>query len=772
MLLEGKTRHNSVLSCSSDAATETGKSALLKEMQNMGRSDRIVRSIVGLILVYISIMHKDIIGNNMLNALVGMFGAMNCVSSLLKICPAYLLTNFSTAPGNGCQPDSNSSSALAGIEDTDFSQGAMLQTEKASILRRKLQLSIILPMVALLVLFGTIVFDLDHRLTLAKITKQSDVAAFIASNSTLHALSDSNSSAALSHSNRTWTSFDQAAEDITMLLLHDSAGNSIASDFNRGLENEVILAQLRKRLSETLPSHDSRGMLTAGGAHYVWSTAQIGDSETWVTTIVPSPQDHTTIKHLLSTQILIVALAVTWLAVWTSSYIVRKFLSRIHDNAALLHYRATHDALTGLPNRLKIDEIIDECARNLNPRNERIVLLLVDIIEFRDINDTLGYSLGDQLLTEIGAHLNAIDPGNIHVVRMGADVFSLVCVTDHDTTNCSRQANAVHDSLEKIVELNGLPMSINARIGMSSFPTDSTESEELIRFADIALAQAKSQRLKNNFYQFELDTHSIRKLTLLARLRSVIEQNELTLVYQPKIDIYKDTVVGVEVLARWTDPEYGSVSPIEFITWAEKSGLIDKLTRCILRAAAAQMNEWKNLGFDIPLAVNLSPTNLYDAKLIPLISELVNEGSFADGRLELEITENAVMEDPESALLTMNVLKRLGVSFAIDDFGTGLSSFTYLRKFPVSNLKIDRAFVSRDEENDKDAVLLQSMIELGHSLGCVVTAEGVEDQMTLDNLRKYQCDYVQGYFTCRPLPASEFIDWLGRNEQFSASVAA
>lgn len=629
-------------------------------------------------------------------------------------------------------------------------------------LRVKLLLSVMLPMFTLLVIFGKISFDAAHQRDMSELSKTTDVAAaavhaYLALNKKAipdWKVSDAENTAKLLVKNGTANS--------EVFLLHDQKGRLIDSPFNVGVDRVSLLNAISEihGASALGSEEEKRGMLMVDEKLYIWSTSKGIGREQWITSVLESPDDHTVSKQLFSPKFVLMILFVIVMSIWTSAYVIKKFLDNIESSAKELEYQTLHDPLTGLPNRLSAQRMITERINSVDESSEYVALLMIDVIDFREINDTLGHALGDRLLVKIGQLLKEIDTEDTEMIRMGGDVFCMVCTTKHDCLYASRLTNLIHDQFSGSHYLDDIPIAVQLRVGVSFYPSDAKSTDALIRCSDIALAQAKSMRLNNFNYQDEIDTHSLRKLTLLARLRNAIDQDQLTLVYQPKIDIQQQRIVGVEVLVRWFDDQYGAVSPAEFVGWAERSGLVNNLTRWVLRTAEKQCFEWCSKGYRIPFSINISPTNLYDAELIPLVSRLITKGCFGDGMLELEITENAVMEDPDKALQTMNILKKMGIPFAIDDFGTGLSSFTYLSKFPISNLKIDRAFVLDVDESDKDAVLLRSMINLGHGLGCVITAEGVEDQESMDTLKELNCDYVQGYYICHPLPADQFMSWM------------
>ena len=738
---------------------------MLNKLYNMGKADRIFRSVFGISLIYLAFFMPSIVNNSLLNIIVGLFGLMNVVSSIFRICPAYLLVSFST---NGTA----SEKIMPAVDPVSLD--GTYKIKAVSLLRMKLLLSVVIPMFMLLMIFSSMLLDKAYELELSAVSKSADVAS---EEAIAHLTSQASEEVKdnLPEAEKTALIVVQAGvKDAELFYYHDSSGKTVGSIFDKGVNQSELLHAVTElhHSGESLENNKFRGVLTINQKDYVWSTINAGQPDRWFTSITPCAGDHSLHSQLLTPELIVIFMAMIILSIWASAYIIKKFLVSIESGAKQLQKQALQDPLTGLPNRLSIEGVIANRLATLDDKTESIALLLVDIIDFRDINDTLGFELGDKLQIEIGKNLSEIESENVDVISMGADVFCLVYKTDQNRLSASRLSNEVHDKLERSHYLDGVPVAIQVRIGVSFYPTDAATVPELIRCADIALAEAKSLRLNDCYFQHELDTHSIRKLTLLARLRTAIEEDELTLVYQPKVDIQNNSLVGVEVLVRWHDEQYGSVSPVEFVNWAEKSGLIDKLTRWVLTTAEKQCREWRDRGYVVPFSVNLSPTNLYDGELIPLVTRLINKGSFGNGMLELEITENAVMEDPERALQTMNMLSKLGVSFAIDDFGTGMSSFTYLRKFPVDNLKIDRAFIQDVDASDKDAILLKSMIQLGHGLGCVVTAEGVEEQESMDKLKAFNCDHVQGFLVCKPLPADQFTKWMDTSGWLGIRCAA
>ena len=717
---------------------------MIFNQSNIGKPDQALRAVVGMLTLYAGFITQHGLLGNFFGLVLGILGLSLLTTALLKVCPLYAMAGFSTTARTNSK----------NTEEKTFKK-IEFKTESVNALKRKLQVSVVLPMVVLLLLMSVFIFDFNHKLDLARVLQQEELASTIAERYLLDT-----SEVSEQDKSTVRDIINDSIKDTQTYFYHDKSGTHLPVSFEKGIGEKPFL-EFRNTIDslDLSSSSPTRGMLMTDKGMYVYTAIPVASTGNWFTAIKSSPNSHNMLGIFFSTKFIVSVLLVLSMGLWSSTFVIRKFISKMRENADLLQHRATHDPLTGLPNRQLIEPIFNESLKNFDPESENIAFLMVDMIGFRDINDTLGQLLGDELLIEVSGLLQKIQPDKIDVVRMGADVFCLVCILGHDRTDASRVSNLIHDALEISHELDGVPVVVQVRIGIAFYQLDAIDAHQLTRYADIALAQAKKTRIADCFYHHEHDTHSVRKLSLLARLRAAIEHNELSLVYQPKLDLKTNNIVGVEVLVRWHDAEYGFISPVEFVHWAEKSGLIDNLTRWVLLAAAEQNRLWHTAGCELPFAINLSPTNLYDHNLVPIVKDMLENGSFKPGFLELELTENAVMEDPEKALETMQQLDALGVGFAIDDFGTGLSSFTYLRQFPVTNLKIDRAFIKDLDASDRDAVLLRSMINLGHDIGCIVTAEGVEEESSLINLREFDCDSIQGYYISKPLSADQFLQW-------------
>jgi diguanylate cyclase (GGDEF)-like protein len=414
------------------------------------------------------------------------------------------------------------------------------------------------------------------------------------------------------------------------------------------------------------------------------------------------------------------------------------------------HHVAMHDPLTGLPNRALLLE---------SPVAGAAVLML-NLDRFQQVNEALGHDHGDELLRQVAARISAEVRAPDLVARLAGDEFA-VLLPDSNAVDAAACAQRLLDSLHRTFVIFGTDVDVEVSAGFATSATDADTAENLLRCAEIAMHAAKTSKLGAVAYRPELHPHDRGRLQLLGDLRRALDAgDELTLHYQPKVSLDDDRLSGVEALVRWRHPVRGMISPVEFIPIAESTGLINRLTRHVLRIAVVQARSWLDDGHRIPVAVNLSPRCLLDPELIGYVTGLLGETGLPTDLLRLEVTESAVMANPTLALATLTELHALGIRLSIDDFGTGYSSMSYLKRLPVDELKIDRSFVDGVVTDHDDAVLVRSTIELGHNLGMSVVAEGAEHAVQVDALRALDCDVVQGYHFARPMPAADLIEWL------------
>ena len=426
-----------------------------------------------------------------------------------------------------------------------------------------------------------------------------------------------------------------------------------------------------------------------------------------------------------------------------------------------LRKEATSDSLTGLPNRNLLLEVASEKLEAASRGGTGVALMLLDLDRFKEINDTLGHQWGDHLLQAIGPRIQpAIRAGDL-VARLGGDEFVILL---HDVASdevAQRVAERIVHLLEQPFQLGELACGIEASIGIAIGPRDGADVHALMQHADVAMYVAKQNRLGVTVYDPALDLHNPRKLSMLGELRVAIEERQLVLYYQPKTALNGEAHRGVEALVRWAHPERGLVPPDEFIPLAEHTALIQPLTTYVLDEAVAQCRRWLDAGHEIVVAVNVSARSLHDPSFYDqVVGHLAAHGVPAS-LLELEITESAIMADPKGARELLLRLHELGVRLAIDDFGTGYSSLAYLKTLPVHALKIDRSFVKGLRSEHSDAVIVQSVIDLGRNLGLAVVAEGVEDADTVEYLSDAGCTTGQGWYWSKAVPAEELQGWLG-----------
>jgi diguanylate cyclase (GGDEF)-like protein len=436
-------------------------------------------------------------------------------------------------------------------------------------------------------------------------------------------------------------------------------------------------------------------------------------------------------------------------------------------------FQATHDALTGLPNRArflgKVSHAIAASKRlaakgDGHGAEHSVGMIVMDVDRFKDVNDTLGHHFGDQLLIEIGRRLEQTVGAADKVARFGGDEFA-VKFTMTDSRDASAIAARVGTAFEAPFVLGDVSIDVNASLGIAVYPDHADDADTLMKRADIAMYEAKKNQSGVAVYEPGRDEHSLRRLSLMMELRQAIAGDELELYYQPKIDVATARVVHAEALVRWNHPKHGVMRPDEFIPLAEQSGKIGLITKWVIRKAIAQCAAWRREGIDLTIAVNLSALDLFDSELPTFISGLLSDADLPPAKLVLEITESAVMKDATYALKILADLKRRGLCLAIDDFGTGYSSLAHLKRLPVDELKIDKSFVlNLSESATDDLVIVRSTIELGHNMGLIVIAEGVETAESWAILKRLGCDMAQGYYMSPPLSVGKIEEWFRSSE--------
>ncbi len=424
-----------------------------------------------------------------------------------------------------------------------------------------------------------------------------------------------------------------------------------------------------------------------------------------------------------------------------------------------LEHQALYDTLTGLPNRAllqdRLQHAIQEAARGTRP----LAVVAVDLARLKEVNDSLGYENGDRVLREVAERLRATVRECDTVARIGGDEFGLI-LQDVGAVEASVVADKIFAAMDEPLTVDGTPVMLEVVLGVAVWPEHGSDAAELLQHADVGLRRAKAEAVPWQVYSRSANPFSRRRLHLLADLRRALDRDdELQIHIQPKVDLRNGRVIGGEALARWAHPGEGMVSPAEFIPLAESSGLIGRLSDWALREGVRQLDLWQQQGLEGNLAINLSTRNLQEPDLAPRIDALLRRHGVPPRRLSLEITETGLMHRPDLARKVLGRLHATGVRLSIDDFGTGYSSLSYLKALPVDDLKIDTSFVMHMLEDDSDAVLVRTIIDLAHDLGLGVVAEGVENQDIIDLLVILGCDVGQGYHIARPMPAAEFLEW-------------
>ncbi len=456
-----------------------------------------------------------------------------------------------------------------------------------------------------------------------------------------------------------------------------------------------------------------------------------------------------------------IALAFSAMTVGKKRYLIGiiRDITIHREQMQALEHQALHDDLTGLPNRVLLGDRIEHAILSARRNRSTLALLLTDLDHFKEINDTLGHHCGDLILKQVAQRMQRLVRSTDTVARLGGDEFAILLPTA-DRAQARTIVEKMIKAIEQPFELQGKTFILGSSTGIALYPEHGDDGHILLQRADVAMYLAKREHLGYAVYEPDQDQHSVEFLTLKSELRKAIKNKQLVLNYQPVIDMKSGRVNGVEALARWNHPERGLLLPDEFIPLAEQTGLIRDVTIWVLTEAARQCSEWRSLGLELRIAVNLSVYNLYDARFPEHVVRIIDEMGPSHASLRLEITETAIMSGPSNALEILNRLSVQGVRISIDDFGTGYSSLSYLKQLPVDELKIDKSFVTGMAVDNNDSVIVRSTIDLAHNIGLKVVAEGVEDEQTYQLLHGLHCDAAQGFYMSRPLSAGDLMRWL------------
>ncbi|MEO1575123.1 MAG: bifunctional diguanylate cyclase/phosphodiesterase, partial [Pseudomonadota bacterium] len=434
--------------------------------------------------------------------------------------------------------------------------------------------------------------------------------------------------------------------------------------------------------------------------------------------------------------------------------VVRTFGDRVHE----LEHQHKYDALTGLATRAEVRERITCAVERARAGGQTLAAVVMDVARFGEINSTFGHEAGDHVLKVLAGRLaNVTRVGDV-AARVGGDELMLL-LSGVDADEAASIAHVLIESLEAPVEVQGKTLSLAVRAGIALYPDHGETARALRRMANVALITAKQTRQSCVVFETGQDEQHLRELAIIHDLPGALRDGELYLQYQPKIDMASQQVEMVEALVRWRHPQLGFVPPDEFIGLLERAGQIAQLTRWVFDEAIRQTREWMDNGYDIGVAVNISANDLQDENLATQVVERLRHYAVDPSRLSIEVTESAVIDDPERAIGVLREFRKAGLTIALDDFGTGQTSLSLLKQLPLSHVKIDKAFVQHLRADSGDAIIVKSIIDLGHNMGLLVTAEGVESNYCWNLLNSYNCDFVQGYLVSAPLTADELRTW-------------
>ncbi|MBI3529450.1 MAG: EAL domain-containing protein [Betaproteobacteria bacterium] len=430
-----------------------------------------------------------------------------------------------------------------------------------------------------------------------------------------------------------------------------------------------------------------------------------------------------------------------------------------------VQYLANYDVLTGLPNRFLMQDHLTQVIAQAHRNRLRVALMHIDLDRFKVVNETLGHYVGDALLKQAAERVRKATREADTVARVGGDEFTIVFPNVTSLQTLSAAAEAMLDDLARPFPSDGQELFVSASVGISLYPDDAGSVDELIKHADAAMSSAKHLGRNNfQFYTAGMNQEVQDRMLIEAGLRTAIQREELSLVFQPKIDLATRRIFGAEALLRWKHPKLGMIPPSRFVPVAEEAGLVGQIGEWVLHTACRQIREWQDAGYSLQVAVNVSARQFQEYDVAELVMDIMRDTGALAKNLEIELTESAVMNDAESSIVTLERLAALGVQIAIDDFGTGYSSLSYLKRLPLDLLKIDQSFVRDISSDPNDAAIVRAIITLARSLGIKVIAEGVENEAQLAFLNAYGCQYAQGYLFGRPLTSPQLVKLITTGE--------
>jgi diguanylate cyclase (GGDEF)-like protein len=458
--------------------------------------------------------------------------------------------------------------------------------------------------------------------------------------------------------------------------------------------------------------------------------------------------------------VVVLGLALTWLLLYrTVVNASRRLRAQASETARL----ALLDPLTGLPNRRLLNERLERAVLAAGRRRSQVGLILLDVDRFKEVNDSMGHPVGDELLVQVAHRLRGVVRDGDTVARLGGDEFAILLPRIAGITEAQDIAARIQECFDKPFDLSGLVLHVDTSVGLAVLPDHAEDVTALLQRADVAMYTAKAGNSRIATYSAVVDVNSPSRLVLLGDLRRALDvDDQLSMHYQPKIDLRRGNVMGLEALLRWRHPVRGPIGPTEFVLLAEQTGLMHALTARVLQLVCVQMAQWRAEGRELPVAVNLSARNLVDDDLPDMVEALLAQYDLPARLFEFEITESALVLDPEHAARTLRRIRALGIEVAVDDFGMGNTSMSQLRSMPLTTIKIDRSFVTNLASDPGDSVLVKAIVDLAHEFGLQAVAEGVEDDQVTQMLRDLDCDVAQGYLWSRPVPGDEVSELVVR----------
>jgi diguanylate cyclase (GGDEF)-like protein len=545
-----------------------------------------------------------------------------------------------------------------------------------------------------------------------------------------------------------------------LFLLHTADGNVITLG---GLERDEFPAKAELFAQLATNTYADSGQIEVRGLSYTWASVYVPGTEYRLTLVHPAIDAEFATLRSLGMRMLITGGVVIWIAIWGALIITALITRHLNKQNAQLVHQALHDALTDLPNRTLLYDRIEQALHRAHREGKPLALFLMDLDRFKEVNDTLGHHFGDYVLQQIGKRISAVLRETDTVARLGGDEFALL-LPDAELQDAMNCVAKLISALDVAIPINGMSLTVKSSIGIALYPQHGTDAQTLLQHADVAMYQAKRSGTGYSIYAQDQNPHSLRRLTLIGELRDAIDDGQLELHYQPKVNLRQQRTSDVEALVRWQHPTLGLIQPEEFVHLAEQNGLIASLTDWVLQAAVQQCCDWRERGISLRIAVNLSAHSLHDMNLPNHIAAILKAAHLPATYLSIELTESAMMSDPARAMDIFGRLSTMGIRLSIDDFGTGLSSLSYLKRLPVNELKIDKSFVIDMAEDEHNAVIVRSIIDLSHNIGHEVVAEGVQDHDVLQLLEMLGCDTAQGYYISRPRNAADLEIWLRDSE--------